>query len=132
VGHRRSVLYGKGIGKSFYLRIEEEWEMANAKVRVGINGYGVIGKRVADAVALPDDMELTGFPTSSTIIESGPPSNAEFECSLLQPRNSSEPVSIPHLAGPQVSHPSAAAVRAAHMARLCEGFKGAEEPEDWE
>lgn len=44
----------------------------------------------------------------------------------------SESVSIPHLAGPEVSHPSAAAVRAAHMACLCEGFKGAEEPEEWE
>ncbi len=33
---------------------------AKAKVRVGINGYGVIGKRVADAVALQDDMELAG------------------------------------------------------------------------
>ncbi|MCW4054616.1 MAG: type II glyceraldehyde-3-phosphate dehydrogenase [Candidatus Bathyarchaeota archaeon] len=32
----------------------------NEKVRVGINGYGVIGKRVADAVALQDDMELIG------------------------------------------------------------------------
>jgi glyceraldehyde-3-phosphate dehydrogenase (NAD(P)) len=30
------------------------------KVRVGINGYGVIGKRVADAVSLQDDMEVTG------------------------------------------------------------------------
>lgn len=30
------------------------------RVRVGINGYGVIGKRVADAVALQDDMEITG------------------------------------------------------------------------
>lgn len=29
-------------------------------VRVGINGYGVIGKRVADAVRLQDDMELVG------------------------------------------------------------------------
>ena len=29
-------------------------------VRVGINGYGVIGKRVADAVALQDDMEVSG------------------------------------------------------------------------
>ncbi|QIN84464.1 type II glyceraldehyde-3-phosphate dehydrogenase [Rubrobacter tropicus] len=28
--------------------------------RVAINGYGVIGKRVADAVALQDDMELVG------------------------------------------------------------------------
>lgn len=29
-------------------------------VRVAVNGYGVIGKRVADAVALQDDMELLG------------------------------------------------------------------------
>jgi glyceraldehyde-3-phosphate dehydrogenase (NAD(P)) len=28
--------------------------------RVAINGYGVIGKRVADAVALQDDMTLVG------------------------------------------------------------------------
>ena len=31
-----------------------------SKVRVGINGYGVIGKRVADAVALQGDMEVAG------------------------------------------------------------------------
>lgn len=30
------------------------------KVKVAINGYGVIGKRVADAVKLQDDMELAG------------------------------------------------------------------------
>ena len=30
------------------------------RIRVGVNGYGVIGKRVADAVALQDDMELVG------------------------------------------------------------------------
>ncbi len=34
--------------------------MANSRVRVGVNGYGVIGKRVADAVVLQDDMELVG------------------------------------------------------------------------
>lgn len=34
--------------------------MANRKTRVGVNGYGVIGKRVADAVVLQDDMELAG------------------------------------------------------------------------
>lgn len=34
--------------------------MAKAKVRVLVNGYGVIGKRVADAVAKQDDMELVG------------------------------------------------------------------------
>lgn len=31
-----------------------------AKVKVGINGYGVIGKRIADAVKLQEDMELVG------------------------------------------------------------------------
>lgn len=31
------------------------------KVRVAVNGYGVIGKRVADAVTLQDDMELVGI-----------------------------------------------------------------------
>ena len=31
------------------------------KIRVAINGYGVIGKRVADAVSLQDDMELAGI-----------------------------------------------------------------------
>ncbi|GMG94600.1 glyceraldehyde-3-phosphate dehydrogenase (NAD(P)+) (phosphorylating) [Cupriavidus metallidurans] len=31
------------------------------KVRVAVNGYGVIGKRVADAVALQEDMALAGI-----------------------------------------------------------------------
>lgn len=34
--------------------------MSNQKVRVLVNGYGVIGKRIADAVAVQDDMELVG------------------------------------------------------------------------
>jgi glyceraldehyde-3-phosphate dehydrogenase (NAD(P)) len=34
--------------------------MSEGKVRVAVNGYGVIGKRVADAVVLQDDMELVG------------------------------------------------------------------------
>ena len=32
----------------------------NDKIRVAINGYGVIGKRVADAVAGQDDMSVAG------------------------------------------------------------------------
>ncbi|WNY25070.1 type II glyceraldehyde-3-phosphate dehydrogenase [Methanolapillus millepedarum] len=32
-----------------------------AKVKVAVNGYGTIGKRVADAVALQDDMEVIGI-----------------------------------------------------------------------
>lgn len=31
------------------------------RARVAVNGYGVIGKRVADAVALQDDMQLVGI-----------------------------------------------------------------------
>ncbi len=34
--------------------------MSTKKVRVAVNGYGVIGKRIADAVAVQDDMELVG------------------------------------------------------------------------
>ena len=30
------------------------------KVKVAVNGYGTIGKRVADAVLKQDDMELIG------------------------------------------------------------------------
>ena len=33
---------------------------ARSHVRVAVNGYGVIGKRVADAIALQDDMTLVG------------------------------------------------------------------------
>lgn len=34
--------------------------MSHHPIRVGVNGYGVIGKRVADAVSLQDDMALLG------------------------------------------------------------------------
>ena len=36
------------------------------KIRVAVNGYGVIGKRIADAVALQDDMELIGVADVAT------------------------------------------------------------------
>ena len=35
--------------------------MSHHKIRVAVNGYGVIGKRIADAVAIQDDMELVGI-----------------------------------------------------------------------
>jgi len=48
-------------------RQEEESHMATGRrARVAVNGYGVIGKRVADAVALQDDMELVGVADVST------------------------------------------------------------------
>ena len=31
-----------------------------SKIKVALNGYGVIGKRIADAIALQPDMELVG------------------------------------------------------------------------
>lgn len=34
--------------------------MSNSKIRILVNGYGVIGKRIADAIAAQDDMELVG------------------------------------------------------------------------
>jgi len=34
--------------------------MSAQKIRVAVNGYGVIGKRIADAINAQDDMELTG------------------------------------------------------------------------
>lgn len=33
---------------------------AQGKIRVAVNGYGVIGKRAADAIVMQDDMELAG------------------------------------------------------------------------
>ena len=30
-------------------------------IKVGINGYGTIGKRVAEAVTLQDDMKIVGI-----------------------------------------------------------------------
>ncbi|MBU0615594.1 MAG: glyceraldehyde-3-phosphate dehydrogenase, partial [Nanoarchaeota archaeon] len=35
------------------------------KIKVGVVGYGTIGKRVADAVMLQDDMELVGVTAHS-------------------------------------------------------------------
>src|SRR3990167_5559354 len=40
------------LGKIYYFDTEKD--------KVGINGYGVIGKRIADAILLQDDMELVG------------------------------------------------------------------------
>ncbi len=34
--------------------------MSQEKTRVAVNGYGVIGKRIADAIILQEDMELVG------------------------------------------------------------------------
>jgi glyceraldehyde-3-phosphate dehydrogenase (NAD(P)) len=34
--------------------------MTTQKIRVAVNGYGVIGKRIADAVAVQEDMQLVG------------------------------------------------------------------------
>jgi glyceraldehyde-3-phosphate dehydrogenase (NAD(P)) len=38
-------------------------------VKIGINGYGTIGKRVADAVTAQDDMEISGVTKTRPTIE---------------------------------------------------------------
>ena len=48
-----------------------------SEIRVAVNGYGVIGKRVADAVVLQDDMELVGVADVS----------ADYRVSLAVSRN---------------------------------------------
>lgn len=40
---------------------------ASSRIRVAVNGFGVIGKRVAEAVALQDDMDLAGVSDVGTI-----------------------------------------------------------------
>jgi len=39
---------------------EKQKEHIMKKIGVGVIGYGVIGKRLADTVTLQDDMELIG------------------------------------------------------------------------
>jgi glyceraldehyde-3-phosphate dehydrogenase (NAD(P)) len=48
--------------------------MTDKKIRVAVNGYGVIGKRVADAVRLQPDMELVGVAdvVSDYRVQAGP------------------------------------------------------------
>ena len=44
--------------------------MSMVKTKVGINGYGTIGKRVADAIVLQNDMELVGVTKTNPDYES--------------------------------------------------------------
>src|SRR5690554_6325866 len=55
----RLDICGHGIGHR--TQSEGRPDMTAAKrARVAVNGYGVIGKRVADAVAIQEDMDLVG------------------------------------------------------------------------
>ncbi len=40
--------------------------MPQRKVRVAVNGYGVIGKRVVEAIAVQDDIHLVGISDVAT------------------------------------------------------------------
>lgn len=50
-----------------------------AKIRVGVNGYGTIGKRVATAVAAQDDMEVVGITKASPNFEARAAITAGFD-----------------------------------------------------
>jgi len=71
--------------------------MSKRRARVAVNGYGVIGKRVADAVSLQDDMELVGVADVVTdyrirvAVERGYPIYASTE----EARNAMEGSGIP-------------------------------------
>ena len=46
--------------QSLLIRVSDIRERAMRKIRVGVAGYGTIGQRLADGVALQGDMELVG------------------------------------------------------------------------
>jgi glyceraldehyde-3-phosphate dehydrogenase (NAD(P)) len=87
--------------------------MMAQRVRVGVNGYGVIGKRVADAVALQDDMELVGVADVGHDYRIRVALERGYQVFAATPEAREE-------------------MATAHVACLCEGFKGAEEPVAWE
>ena len=43
-----------------------------AKIKVGVAGYGTIGQRLADGVALQEDMELVALPIWPPLWRSAP------------------------------------------------------------
>lgn len=69
--------------------IYRRWEFAvDRQIRVAVNGYGVIGKRVADAVRLQPDMTLVGVADIATDWRTRVllPKNVEFYSGTTQAR----------------------------------------------
>lgn len=72
--------------------------MKHRKIRVAVNGYGVIGKRIADAVAAQEDMELVGVADAvadwriKVAREKGYPIYAAFPQALVEMRAAGLPV----------------------------------------
>ena len=72
--------------------------MSGSSARVAVNGYGVIGKRVADAVRLQDDMTLVGVADVATdyrifpAVERGMPIYAATDAALEPMRQAGLPV----------------------------------------
>ena len=56
-------------------------------VKVGINGYGTIGKRVADAVTLQDDMEIVGVTKTRPTFEARMAVEKGFDLYVAIPDN---------------------------------------------
>ncbi|MFA5771492.1 MAG: type II glyceraldehyde-3-phosphate dehydrogenase [Thermoplasmata archaeon] len=57
------------------------------KVKVAINGYGTIGKRVADAVKAQDDMEVVGVTKTRPTFEAREAIEAGFPLYISKPEN---------------------------------------------
>ena len=56
-------------------------------VKVAINGYGTIGKRVADAVSLQDDMEIVGVTKTRPTWEARMALEKGFDLYIAKPEN---------------------------------------------
>ena len=61
-----------------------------ARVKVAINGYGTIGKRVADAIDAQDDMEIVG------VTKTGP----SFGCEMAAKKGFDLYLSLIHISEP--------------------------------
>ena len=62
-----------------------------AKIKVAINGYGTIGKRVADAVAIQDDMEIIGISKTRPNFEARTAASKNYD--IYVPDGKAEPFS---------------------------------------
>jgi glyceraldehyde-3-phosphate dehydrogenase (NAD(P)) len=56
-------------------------------VKVAINGYGTIGKRVADAVSLQDDMEIVGVTKTRPTFEARMAVDKDYDLYIAIPEN---------------------------------------------
>lgn len=65
-----------------------------SKVRVAINGYGVVGKRIADAINLQDDMKLVGIAKAHLDLNAKLAFKKGYRVFISDPKKKSEEIGI--------------------------------------